>query len=127
MKTRNVLLLIGMVLMSSAILFSGCKKKEDDPDPPTFVVTAQPTGDFLNFAAYCSTDDIALTKVTITDPLNNQYTYNAGGEIFVQDELIIFLDTYNKLFGTWRFTFVGTVTADGRSFTSTASIQVNGK
>jgi len=113
MKTRNVLIMLGVLLMSSAIFFTGCSKEEEEPPPPppdpTFVVTAQPQGDVLFFGAYCSTDDINLTKVTI------------------KDELITFPDGYNKLLGTWAFTFVGIVTADSRSFTVTSTLNVTGK
>lgn len=128
MKTRNVLLAISMLLMSTAILFSGCSKKEDpEPAPPTFVVSAQPQGDVLFFGAYCSTNDVRLTKVTIKDPLMNQFIYNAGGELWVKDEMIVFTDGYNKLLGTWTFTFVGNVVSDGRAFTVVSTINVTGK
>ncbi len=130
MKTRNVLIMVGVLLMSSAIFFTGCSKEEDEPLPPpdpTFVVTAQPQGDVLFFGAYCSTDDVNLTKVTIKDPLLNQFTYTAGGQLWVKNELITFPDGYNKLLGTWTFTFVGNVTADGRSFSVSATISVTGK
>lgn len=127
MKTRNILLLVGILLMSTAVLFSGCSKEEETPADPTFVVTAQPDGDILYFGAYCSTDDVNLTKIEIKDPLLNTYTYNAGGVLWVKDELITFPDAFNKLLGTWTFSFVGTVVVDGRSFTVVSTINITGK
>ena len=127
MKTRNVLFVIGILLASSMFLFTGCKKKTETPPDPTFVVTAIPQNDVLAFIAYCSSDDIRLTKVTLKDPLQNEWVYSAGGEVWLKDEGIIIPDTYQKQLGTWRFTFVGTVVADGRSFTVSATINVTGK
>ena len=91
------------------------------------MVTAQPQGDVLYFGAYCSNYDVRLTKVTIKDPLNNSWVYNAGGEVWVKDELIIIPDGYDKLLGTWRFIFDGSVISDSRGFSISASINVTGK
>jgi len=112
--------------MSSAFFFSGCKKKTEPADP-SFVVTALPQGDILFFGAYCSTDDVNLTKITIKDPLLNQYIYNAGGDLWVKDELITFPAASDKLIGTWSFIFVGNVSSDGRAFTVTSTLNVTGK
>jgi len=128
MKTSKTLFLIGLFLLSAVVFTtSGCKKKSDPPPDPTFVVTAIPTGDVLEFVAYCSTDDVRLTKVIIKDALLNQYTYTAGGDIWIKDEGITFPDTYAKQLGTWRFTFVGSVVSDSRSFSVESTIYITGK
>jgi len=115
-----------MMLMSSAILFSSCSKKEEEKEDPKFVVAAIPNGDLLTFTAYCSTDDVYLTKVVITDPLLYQYTYTGGGDIWLKNELMFFND-YVKQIGTWKFTFYGSVVEDDRSFTVTSSLAITGK
>jgi hypothetical protein len=127
MKTNKTLLLIGFLLMGAVLFTSSCKKKEDPKPDPTFVVTGIPSGDFLEFIGYCSTDDVRLTKVMIKDPLLNEYTYTAGGDIWVKNEGITFPDAYAKQLGTWRFTFVGSVVEDGRSFTVETTLSVTGK
>lgn len=131
MKKFNPLFVIGVLFLTTAfILTTGCKK-EDDPAPtvnaPTFVATAVPDGDYLIIAAVCTTDDVLLTKVTIKDPLQNNYTYTAGQQLWVKDEYITFPDEYLKQYGTWKLTFVGNRTSDGSSFTSSASFTVSGK
>ena len=125
MKRIGLLLLSGMMLLSAAGILSGCKKK--DREPPTFVVTATPQEDFLIFYFYCSTDDVKLTKVTIKDPLLNEYIYNAGGTTFLQDELWFIDEYYGKQLGTWTFIFVGNFADDGTGFTATSTMQVTGK
>ena len=133
MKKINTYFVIGMLVLSSAIMFSGCKKKSD-PAPvaaPTFIVSGttinQAGIDYLQFVAYCSTNDVKLTKVSIKDAMLNTYTYTANGDIWVQNELISFPDVYTKQFGVWTFTFVGNRTTDNSSFTSTATVTINGK
>lgn len=126
MKRIGLLLLSGMLLLSTAGTFTSCKKKEERKDP-TFVVTATPQGDELQFYFYCSTDDIKLTKLTIKDPLLNEYTYNAGGATFLKDELYYIDEWYPKQLGTWTFTFVGNFADDNSGFTSETTMSVTGK
>jgi hypothetical protein len=134
MKKINVLFTIGVLfLATSFIVSSGCKKTADPtptPSAPSFLVTAIPySGDnnYLEFYAACVTDDILLTKVTIKDPLGNNYVYTAGQQLWVKDEYVTFPDVYLKQYGTWRLTFVGNKSADGSSFTASATVTVTGK
>jgi len=133
MKKLNYLFIIGVIFLSTAfILSSGCKKKTDDPTPtpsaPTFVATAIPyDADYIQIMGVCTTDDILLTKVTIKDPLQNNWVYTAGQQLWIKDEYVTFPDVYLKQYGTWKLTFVGNKSSDGSSFTSTASFQVSGK
>lgn len=125
MKRIGMLLLSGILLLSASGLITSCKDK--DKDPPVFVVTATPDGNFLMFYFYCSTDDVTLTKVTIKDPLLNEYIYNAGGSTFLKDELWFIDEWYGKQIGTWSFVFVGNTTDDGEGFTATTTMVVSGK
>lgn len=127
MKRIGLLLLSGMLLLSAAGVFTSCKKKDKERDAPTFVVTATPSGDELQFYFYCSTDDVKLTKLTIKDPLLNEYTYNAGGSTFLKDELYYIDEWYPKQLGTWTFTFVGNFADDNSGFNATTNMTVSGK
>jgi len=133
MKKRNTFLAIGILLLSTVILFSACKKKTDDtptptPSAPSFVVTSQPNGtDYFFIWAKCITDDILLTKVIIKDPFNQSYTYTGNQQLWLKDETIAFPDTYPKSSGTWRLTFYGNKSANGTSFVSNATLSISGK
>ena len=135
MKKVNVFLTLGIVLLIAGILFSGCKKKSD-PVIPKFTVSAitvqlQGGGEGLQFYGTCTNDDIKLTKVTIYDPLNQQnITFNANGNTFVKGQAFGIQDAntaYVKELGTWTFNFVGNRTADGASFSESATLSVSGK
>ena len=135
MKKINSFLAVGIVLLIAGILFSGCKKKSD-PVIPSFTVTAltvqlQGGGEGLQFYGKCTNDDVKMTKVTIYDPLSVQnITYNINGNYYVKNEAFQLQDAnvgYNKELGTWTFNFVGNRTADGASFSESASLSVSGK
>lgn len=131
MKKQNTFLAIGILLLSTVILFSSCKKKADDPVPvanPVFVVTSQPNGtDYFDIWAKCITDDILLTKVIIKDPFNISYTYTGNQALWLKDEIVGFPDTYPKSSGTWLLTFYGNRSANGTSFVSNGSLLITGK
>ena len=135
MKKINSFLAVGIVLLIAGIVFSGCKKKSD-PVIPSFTVTAltvqlQGGGEGLQFYGKCTNDDVKMTKVTIYDPLSVQnITYNINGNYYVKNEAFQLQDAtvgYNKELGTWTFNFVGNRTADGASFSESASLSVSGK
>ena len=124
--TVSILFLAGMILMTN------CSK--DDPIVPAFNVTAatvqlQGGGEGLQFAAKCTNDDVKMTKVTITDPLQtNTITYNLNGEYFVKNEIFALQaadEAYFKSIGTWSFSFVGNRTADGASFSVNVTLNVS--
>lgn len=124
---------IGISLMCIVILFTECKKDKDDPIVPAFIVTAttvqlQDGSDGLQFAAKCTNDDVKMTKVMITDPIQSAaVTFNLNGEYFVKGEIFALQDVntaYYKQIGTWTFDFIGNRTADATSFTSSFSIAV---
>jgi hypothetical protein len=131
MKKITSFATIGILLLSIMILFTDCKKKKDDPIVPAFIVTAttvqlQGGGDGLQFAAKCTNDDVKMTKVLITDPIQNQaITYNLNGVYFVKNEIFT-LQAENTAYllqkGTWTFIFIGNRTSDGTSFASTATL-----
>lgn len=122
-KTRSYAI-AGILLLVTIILMTNCKKKED-PIIPAFIVTAttvqlQGGGEGLQFAAKCTNDDVKMTKVLITDPIQSPaVTYNLNGTYFVKNEIFALQaadEAYFKQIGTWKFQFVGNRTADGTSF-----------
>jgi hypothetical protein len=135
MKKINAFLAVGIILLIAGILFTGCKKK-DDPVIPKFTVSAitvqlQGGGEGLQFYGTCTNDDVKMTKVTLYDPLNVQnITYNTNGNTYVKGEAFGLQDAntgYVKELGTWTFNFVGNRTADGASFSESATLSVTGK
>ena len=136
MKRKNALLAIGILLLSTVILFSSCKKKESTAVTPSFVVSATTVqitggGNGLEFAAKCTNTDVKMTKVTINDPLGvNNITYNLNGGYEVSNQAFALQDAntaYTDEIGTWTFSFVGNLTSDGSSFVTGASLLVSGK
>ena len=135
MKKNNAFLAMGIVLLIAGILFSGCKKKSETIIP-SFSVTAitvqlQGGGEGLQFFGKCTNDDVKMTKASIYDPLGEQNTtFNLNGNISVKNQAFDLQATntgYVKELGTWTFNFVGNRTADGASFSESASLSVTGK
>jgi hypothetical protein len=135
MKKITYFLSLGAILLSTAIIFSACKKKSETI-VPSFTVSATTVelvgGQAgLTFYAKCNNDDVKMTKVTITDPLAQQTTtYNLNSNTYVNGELFgLQADGtgYIKELGTWSFNFVGNRTADGSSFAVTNTLSVTGK
>jgi len=132
MKTRTILLSIGILIMSSIVLMSGCKK-EEDPIILNFIVTSitvqlQGGGEGLQFFGKCTNDDVQMTKVIITDPFQTSITYNLNGNYFIQNEGFDLQDVgtaYVKQTGSWAFTFSGNRTADNTPFTVVANVSIS--
>jgi len=136
MKKLTTLFAVGVILLSTVIIFSGCKKKSTTPATPSFIVTAttvtfQDGSAGLQFYAKCTNNDCKMTKVTINDPIGtNTTTYDLNGEYEVSNEIFMLEAAntgYTKELGTWTFNFVGNLTSDGSSFASNASLLVSGK
>jgi|WetSurMetagenome_2_1015567.scaffolds.fasta_scaffold726624_1 hypothetical protein len=135
MKKINYLIFIGAVLLSTSIVFSGCKKKESTPDYPTpaFILTYTPvtlqTGDAgVQFYANCSSTDVKMTKVEILDPIHSgTITYNLNGQTYVKNQIFALQDAgtaYLKQGGTYQFTFTGNRSVDNAGFTVVSNLNV---
>ena len=125
---------VSLLLLCTAILMTNCKK--DEKIVPAFTVTAVPVtfqdgSPGLQFYGKCTNDDVKMTKATISDPLTQQVTtWNLNGNTFVKDQAFALQadnTAYVKELGTWTFTFVGNRSADGSSFTVSATLSVTGK
>lgn len=133
MKKLTALLLLGILLLSMAILFTECKKKTEDPVVPAFTVAAatvmlQSGGDGLQFDAKCTNTDIKMTEVRIVDPGQLPViTYNLNGTDYNKNEIFGLQsseEAYLKQTGTWSFTFIGNLISDGTSFSVPATLAV---
>lgn len=139
MKTKNVLLGLGMVMMVTLLTTSACKKKSDpvpEPTPtaytPTFSATSISIDAVtLDFYISCVTDDYELIKVEVKSPGGLQDdTFLGNGMLLIKNEPITFPQFFVRTSGTWLFIITGTVksgTHIGESFTASASVSVAGK
>ena len=116
--------------MSSVILVSGCKKKEEEPIVPAFIVTSinvmlQNDVEGIQFFGKCTNDDVQMTKVILTTPFQTSFTYNLNGNYFIKGEGFDLQEVgtgYVKQTGKWTFIFSGNRTDDGSPFTVEASV-----
>jgi hypothetical protein len=128
MKKINFLSAVSIILLCSVVFLTGCKKDDPEPTPvpnPTFVMSS--TGDpDVTFYFKCTTNDVKLTKIVITDPLgliNN--TYDLQGMTCLQNQVYYFNYTYTKETGVWTFQFYGNRTVDNSGFISTATVSLS--
>jgi hypothetical protein len=136
MKRRNYALLFIGLILSSGIVFSGCKKKSsDEPTYPAvaFIVTyvtvpLQGGSDGVEFFANCSTTDVKMTKVQILDPIHSgTVTYNLNDQVYVKSQIFALQDdgtAYLKEGGTYQITFTGHRTVDNAAFTIVSNVNV---
>ena len=136
---------MAVLLMSTAMVFSSCKKDEDPPpapppvDPcenylpnfsPTYLVIAGQV-EYLDFYITCTTDDWEMIKVIVTYPggLGTE-TFTGNGQIMTSGAPFTFSQYFVKLGGTWTFAITGNIKSGncvGKSFTVVTSILVSGK
>jgi len=144
MKSSKLFYLLGIVLVSVALVFSSCKKDEDDdptptPTPtdykpvfsPTYLVVVQGGVELLDFYITCVTDDWEMIKVIVTYPggLGSE-EYIGSGQIVTSNTPFTFSNYFPKLGGTWIFAITGNVKSGahvGESFVVTTSMTVTGK
>jgi len=145
MKKSKLFYLMAVLLMSTAMVFSSCKK-DDDPAPappptdpcdtympnfsPTYLIIAG-SPELLDFYITCTTDDWEMIKVIVTYPggLGTE-TYTGNGTIMTAGAPFTFSNYFVKLGGTWTFAITGNIKSGncvGKSFTVYVSMQVTGK
>ena len=138
MKTKNLLLALGMIMMTLMIITSSCKKEDDDPEPPpaAYVPAFSSTSiaidaTTIDFYITCATDDYELIKVEVKSPAGLQNdTYLGNGMILIKGEPITFPNYFVRTSGTWTFVVTGSVksgTHNGTSFVASTSVSVSGK
>jgi hypothetical protein len=138
MKKVNYLVIIGALILSTTIIFSGCKKKSSTPSYPTpaFIVTSttvtlQDGTLGIEFFTVCSTTDVTMTKVEILSPIHDyDLTYNLGNVLYVKNQIFDLQaanTAYTKESGSYTFTFTGIRNADSSPFTIVSTLVVAGK
>ena len=141
MKKSKLFYLLGIVLVSTALVFSSCKK-DDDPAPapppayvptfsPTFVVIDQGGVDVLDFYITCTTDDWEMIKVIVRPPGGlAPMEYLGNGQIVTSGTPFGFSNYFIKLGGTWYFDITGNIKSGSHlneRFTVTTSLLITGK
>lgn len=135
MNAKILLKVLGVLFLSMTLIYGSCEKDEDpEPAPvayvPSFSVISQPGGDQLAFAVICATDDFTFTKLIVTAPTTEQFTYPGGGGIVVRGQQTVIPDIFNRISGTWSFQITGTIsggTNAGVGFNATTSMSVSAK
>ncbi|RLD32008.1 MAG: hypothetical protein DRI72_07910 [Bacteroidetes bacterium] len=136
MKTKNVLLALGMIMMAVLVTFSSCKKDDPEPPPAAYVPVFSSTSitidaTTIDFYITCTTDDYELIKVDVKSPGALQDdTYLGNGMILITGEPITFPNYFVRTSGTWTFIITGTIKSGahvGTSFTASTSVSVSGK
>jgi hypothetical protein len=139
MKTKNVLLTLGFVMLAFVVTTSSCKKK-DDPEPaptpapymPSFTATSIAIdATTIDFYIACATDDYELIKVEVKSPGGLQDdTYLGNGMLMIRGESITFPNFFVRTSGNWTFIITGTIKSGANintSFTASCSVSVSGK
>ncbi len=136
--SMNIIKFFGFVLLAS-LLIAGCSKDDNPtgpeaPSPPSFTISSlkvqlQGGVDGIQFFARPNID-LSLVRVNITNPLGNQQVFNAGGNVFLTDEVVALQDAntgYVRVSGTWNFRFVGNHEPTKESFDVTQTLSVSAK
>ncbi len=105
MKTKNVLLALGVILMAVVVTTSSCKKK-DEPEPtptptpymPSFTATSIAIdATTIDFYIACATDDYELIKVEVKSPGGLQDdTYLGNGMLMIEERVLPFLTSLSE-------------------------------
>ena len=148
MKKSKLFYLMGIVLLSTAMVFSSCKK-DDDPAPaptptptdpcanyapifsPTYIVDNSTGIDLLDFYITCTSDDWEMIKVIVSYPGGlGSDEFLGNGQLVTQGTTFTFPVLFPKLGGTWTFAITGNIKSGqcvGKSFTVTKTMTVTGK
>jgi len=141
MNIKNLLKVLGVLLLSMTFVYGSCNKDEDPVTPtptpynPSFSATyySQDMGgvQYLDFYITCTSDDWEMIKVVVNYPGGaGNDTYTGGGAIQLRGEPFTFPDYFLKLGGSWNFTITGNIksgTHVGESFVASTSVNVSGK
>ena len=136
--SMNIVKFLGFVLLAS-LLITGCGKDDNPtgpeaPAPPNFTLSSinvqlQGGVEGIQFFGR-SSRDISLVRVNITNPLGGQQVFNAGGNVFLTDEVIALQEAntgYVRVSGSWSFRFVGNHEPTKESFDVTQTLNVSAK
>lgn len=140
MNVKNLLKVLGVILLSMTMVYGSCNK-DDDPEPtpapyvPAFSATYfsvfQGAVEVLDIYVTCTTDDWEMIKVDVIMPggAGNEL-YTGNGALQLRGEPFTFPNYFPKLGGTWTINITGNVksgTHVGTSFSTSVSLNISGK
>ncbi len=138
MLFKNIFKIIWLGFFVFALLLIGCKDdsptEPQGPVDPVFTLSSinielQGGGQGIQFFAR-SNKDISLIRANIKNPIGNETVFNAGGNVFLTDEVIGLQDPnigYLRVSGEWTFRFVGNHEPTKESFDVTQTLNVSAK
>jgi hypothetical protein len=138
MKTKNVLLILGIMFLAVVFTTTSCKKDDPEPEPepiayvPSFSATSIAIdATTIDFYITCLSDDYELIKLEIKSPGGLQDdTFLGNGMLLIKGEPITFPNFFVRTSGTWIFIITGTIKSGvnvGKSFTASCTVSVGGK
>jgi len=137
MKKSKLFYLVGILILGVALMATGCKKDDDDPDPPIpadpeFEVTAQKytfEGVHLMYIFFeCQTHGAEIMKVVVDGPGGEEGDFYGLGLHVEQGENVGLDAIWLALPGTWELTISGVIEGgdrDGENFTSEAEMTIS--
>lgn len=140
MNAKNLLKVLGVLLLSMTMVYGSCNKDEDPaptptPYSPSFSATYFSVFnggvEVLDFYITCVSDDWEMIKVEVIYPGgagNDLFTGN--GAIQLRGEPFTFPNYFLKLGGTWTFNITGNIKSGshvGESFVVSTTLNISGK
>lgn len=141
MKKSKLFYLLGIVLVSTALVFSSCKKDDDPvPAPPadpvpgftaTYIKFIDEYGiDRLYFLFECTTDNVEIIKIIIDGPLGEGGEFYGLGLHMAVGEVFELSTSFLSLVGDWNVTIQGDFESgehNGKAFVWSKTLTVSKK
>lgn len=140
MNVKNLLKVLGVILLSMTMVYGSCNK-DDDPEPPppayvptfssTYFTVFQGAVEVIDIYVTCTSDDWEMIKVDVIYPggAGNEL-YTGNGMLQLRGEPFTFPNYFPKLGGNWTIAITGNIksgTNVGTSFSVTQSLSISGK
>lgn len=140
MKKTKLFYLLGIILMSTALVFTACKKDDPDPDPPadpvpgftaTYIKFIDEYGiDRLYFLFECTTDNVEIIKIIIDGPLGEGGEFYGLGLHMAVGEVFELSTSFLSLVGAWEISIQGDFESgehNGKAFVWSKTLTVSKK
>lgn len=136
---KNKFFKVPVFVLAFSVFLFGCSDDDnptepEGPTPPNFTlssVNVQLQGGAEGIQFFARTNkDISLIRVNISTPIGGEQIFNAGGGVFLTDEIIALQNAntgYVRVSGSWSFRFVGNHEPTKESFDVTQTLNVSAK